>query len=62
MWNMTWFVESRPSLSWAEVESLYVYTNRYVFVLLGVLASEFASRSVRRGNNRERTRNAPIAD
>ena len=62
MWNMTWFVESRPSLSWVEVEGLYVYTNRYVFVLLGVLTSEFASRSVRRGNNKERTRNAPIAD
>ena len=39
-----------------------MYTNQYAFVLLGVLTSEFASRSVRGENNKERTRNAPIAD
>ena len=37
MWPMTWFIESRPSLSRVEVESLYLYINRYVFVLLGVV-------------------------
>ena len=57
-----WFVESRLSLSWVEVEGLYLNTNRYAFVLLGVLTSEFASRSVRRGNNKDRTRNTPIAE
>ena len=39
------------------VEGLCVYTNRYAFVLLGVLTSDFASRSVRRGNNKDRTKN-----
>ena len=62
MWPMTWFIESRPSLSWVEVESLYLYINRHAFVLLGVPTSEFASRSVRRGNNKEHTRNPPITE
>ena len=51
--------QQRESESWTW-ESLYVCTNRCVFVL--VLTSETASRWVQRGKKRERTRNPLIAD
>ena len=51
------FEKSRSCGRW--VEGRHVYTNRCAFALL---SSETAPRSVRRGKNRERTRNSPIAD